>query len=236
MGALRRLERSSVMPAIFMEQLRSAASFHTIRRAWCSRSHHRLVAFSPFRLFCGRVGTRNCGTAMILSIRTKNWSLVRRSHLRAKTRAKDGASGEWVRSSLPEFQMEIPDKIRTKEGPIKPVGSASGAKERVRTVSSLNHPNKPATAGRSLGTPVRDSDLFPTLPSTPPADGLKAGPFKGPDLIRASLTGGGGLRDQLFQSLEMRLQGRPTIPGQGIPAHRFSVPKLLPDREVSALF
>ena len=39
----------------------------------------------------------------------------------------------------------------------------------MRTVSSLNHPNKPATAGRSLGTPVRDSDLFPTLPSTAPA-------------------------------------------------------------------
>jgi len=49
MGALRRLERSSIMPAIFMEQLRSAASFHTVRRAWCSRSHRRLVAFPPFR-------------------------------------------------------------------------------------------------------------------------------------------------------------------------------------------
>jgi hypothetical protein len=30
-----------------------------------------------------------------------------------------------------------------------------------RSVPSLNHPNKPATAGRSLGW-LRDSDLFPT--------------------------------------------------------------------------
>jgi len=94
----------------------------------------------------------------------KNWSLVRRSHLRAKTRAKDGASGEWVRSSLPEFQMEIPDNIRTKEGPIKPVGSASGAKERVRTVSSLNHPNK-RKSGARWGPRYGTRTYFPLYPA-----------------------------------------------------------------------
>ena len=38
----------------------------------------------------------------------------------------------------------------------------------MRTVSSLNHPNK-RKSGARWGPRLRDSDLFPTIPSTPPA-------------------------------------------------------------------
>ena len=49
MGVLRSMEWFSIVTAISMEQLRSAASSPTVRRAWCSTSHRRLVALPPFR-------------------------------------------------------------------------------------------------------------------------------------------------------------------------------------------
>ena len=54
--------------------------------------------------------------------------------------------------------------LRLRSGPAPPLGL-----KRVCEYCAVPQPPQRAQKRRSLGTPVRDSDLFPTSPSTPPS-------------------------------------------------------------------